>query len=136
MSNCEKLGETARAIFTEITKKLPPLVEGVSRTQGEGIVLDDGRHDLRKGNDRDRWANHIRRRIGHTVYVDVTQLCDNKKLTLDQAALHPLSPEVRKDIAILRLLAALDRAISEQNHRTATNAQDTTAAPASKTSKQ
>ena len=78
--DCEKLSPNALKIFEKIKTYYPPDPWKNLQWKEEGLVYDNGWHDLRKGDDRGKLIGRWEHTIGSTIVMFASQN-KNKKLT-------------------------------------------------------
>lgn len=81
--DCEKLSPNALKIFEKIKKYYPPNPWNKQWTE-EGMVYDNGWHDLRKGGDRGKLIRRWEHTIGSTIVMFASQ-CSNRNDKLTRA---------------------------------------------------
>lgn len=77
--DCEKLSPNALKIFEKITAYYPPYPWKRPRWTPNGMVHDNGWHDLRKKEDRDKLIRRWEHTIGATVVMFANQRNNRKK---------------------------------------------------------
>ena len=80
--DCEKLSPDALKIFEEIKTYYPLNPWATPQWKEEGLVYDNGWHDLRKAEDRDRLIKKFEHIVGHVIIISARSRKDrNQKLT-------------------------------------------------------
>ena len=81
--DCEKLSPNAKKIFDKIKDYFPPDPWQNPRWTEDGKVNDNGWHDLKKSEDRDRLINRYRNYIGSSIVLSIRADLDHRGGSID-----------------------------------------------------
>lgn len=78
--DCEKLSPNALKIFEQIKTHYPPDPWGKLQWTPEGTVYDNGWHDLRKSEDRNKLIKKYEHLIGHLIVLSARNKMERKEV--------------------------------------------------------
>ncbi|HEX5430248.1 MAG TPA: hypothetical protein VFX17_04195 [Patescibacteria group bacterium] len=107
MTDCEKLSLAAQAIFGQLKPFFPPDPWNKPQWIEEGVVIDNGQHDLRKSADRAKLIEKTEATLGSFVEV-AARSYRRKNGSLEGFEIDHFGPMIKNKVELLFILEELN----------------------------